>query len=132
MHRAIIFKLKICFLLGQHSVILITNQLFAASLIIDARFLSGIRNSSFEAVSMDKTGHQGKPNVSEHVRYSQTYFGSSSLKFSYSRAFPTDTISICSKIDSRQFPRFHVSHLHSKPNVSISPKCNGEYNALGV
>lgn len=54
------FNLKICFLLGQHSVTpIITNQLFVANFIFDALFLSGIKNSGFKAVSIDKIGHQG-------------------------------------------------------------------------
>ena len=59
MFRGITFKLKIRFLLGQHSVTLITNQLSVANFIIDALFLCGIKNSSFEAVSLDKIGHPG-------------------------------------------------------------------------
>lgn len=58
MHSANIFKLKICFLRGQHPVTLTTSQLSVANFIINTLFLSRIKNNSFE-VSVDKFGHQG-------------------------------------------------------------------------
>lgn len=121
MHRAVTLNWKIGFLTGQYLVILIINILFMtiSSLSFSVEW-SGIKTSNFPAVSMDCIGHQGNWTCLSVADIHCVLLGEapSNSPCFYSKVFPTDSIHICSKIVWRYFWRFHVSNLHSKPNVS--------------